>query len=86
MMKVCLEAENENENFKTFLKLQKYTSRKKSLLKKQISDLKTYLDDHLPRIQEEEQMANIFQFKASNANIKQKNYIKSHMATKKNTK
>ena len=62
----------ENENFKTFLKFQKYTSRKKSLLKKQISDLKTYLDDHLPRIQEEEQMANIFQFKASNANIKKK--------------
>ena len=35
----------ENENFKTFLKLQKYTSRKKFLLKKQLRDLKTYLEE-----------------------------------------
>ena len=54
---VQMESDNLLDGLQNILKTKEYTVRKKSLLKKQISDLKIYLDEHLPSIKEEEKSA-----------------------------
>ena len=52
-LKTSLETEENLENLKEILHAKKYTKRKKSLLKKQISDLNKKIGSDLPKITEE---------------------------------